>query len=589
MQTNNSGQTAHIGDYQSRVDYALGALAEQAFTRRLAEKDATLWKQGPEGIKVINNRLGWINIAEVMQERTAEINSFVNGITADGFTHAVLMGMGGSSLSPEVSRLTFGIKPGHPNLTVLDTTDAYTLIETDEKIDPAKTLFIVATKSGTTVETLSAYEHYYEMVKKIKGDKVGKNFIAITDPGTPLETETKEKNFRQLFTNFGNIGGRYSALSYFGLIPAAVIGVDIDLLLKRAIVMSEMSAPGTDPADSPGVALGTIMAELAMEGRNKLTLLMSPEIGSFGYWVEQLVAESTGKNGTGIIPVEDELPAAPEHYGDDRLFVYMRLSGGQNDELDAIVKSLEHTGQPVVQITLDDVYDLGQEYLRWEIATATACALLGVNAFDELNVKESKDNTNRLLEEFRQNGKLPEEAPVVDENGIKLFCDDITRSALDTIRTAGPYSDDSMLSYIAAHLDQFQPGNYFALMAFIRMSPKIDGIFQCMRGHIRDAFDAATTLGYGPRFLHSTGQLHKGGPNTGIFIQFTADDVQDVPIPGQQFGFSVLKQAQAMGDAIALQSKGCRLIRIHLGADIEGNLNKVLDLIHQAVTEQSQD
>lgn len=582
-------QTADIGDYQARVDYALGTLTEQAFPKRLAEKDVTLWKQGPEGEKVIGNRLGWLDVVEKMQDRVSEITGFVEGLRNDGFTHAVLMGMGGSSLSPEVSRLTFGVKEGYPDLTVLDTTDAYTILETEKKINLAKTLFITATKSGTTVETLSGYAYFYEKVKAIKGDSAGANFIAITDPGTPLETEAGEKKFRHLFTNFADIGGRYSALSYFGLVPVAIIGVDIEKLLKRGCDAGVNKQIDTDQITDPGIILGTIIAELALEGRNKMTLFASPEISSFGYWVEQLVAESTGKIGSGIIPVEGEFIAPPDHYGDDRLFIYMKLAGTQNNELDTQVSALEQADQPVVRIVLQDRYDLGQEYLRWEIATATACSLLGVNAFDEPNVKESKDNTNRLLDEFRKNGKLPDEKPILEENGLKLYCDSATKIALDKIREAGPYSDNSMLSYIAAHLDQFQPGNYFTLMAFIHTSPKIDGIFQCMRGHIRDAYDAATTLGYGPRFLHSTGQLHKGGPNTGIFIQFTADDETDAAIPFQQYGFSILKHAQAMGDAIALQDKGRRYIRIHLGTDIEDGLNKVLDMVHEAVKEQDID
>jgi hypothetical protein len=298
------------------------------------------------------------------------------------------------------------------------------------------------------------------------------------------------------------------------------------------------------------------------------------------------VAESTGKLGVGIVPVESEYAAAPSAYGDDRLFVYTRLAGDDNAEMDAKVADLENAGQPVVRIEMSDKYDLGQEYYRWEIATAVASALLGVNSFDEPNVKESKDNTNRLLAEFKEKGKLPEEKPVLEENGILLFADAETKSVLDEIRNASGTADATMLSYISAFLDEFEPGNYFALMAFVHATPQIEGVLQCMRGHLRDAYGAATTLGWGPRFLHSTGQLHKGGPNTGLFIQFTSDDVADVPIPGQQYTFSTLKQAQSMGDAGALRNWGRRLIRVHLGSDVEGGLNKVLSIIHEAVKEQ---
>lgn len=581
-----AAQELHLGDYQARVDYALGAMDEQAFSRRFWEKDPSLWKQGPDGEKVILNRLGWLGVVPTMIERVPEILRLVEEVRADNFTHAVLMGMGGSSLSPEVSRLTFGVKEGYLDLMVLDSTIPSAVADIERRIDPAKTLFIVSTKSGTTVETLSAYEYFYQSLSNLIGDRAGKNFIAITDPGTPLEEEAGKRGFRKTFINFPDIGGRYSALSYFGLVPAALIGVDINELMNRANSMAEACGPDVQPSENPAMILGAVMAELAMEGRNKLTLIMPQEIGSFGCWIEQLVAESTGKSGTGVLPVEGEFLTDPANYGDDRLFVYTRLASFANTELDEKVDTLIASGQPVLCIYLDDLYDLGAEYFRWEMATGVASALLGVNAFDEPNVKESKDNTNRLLSQFKAEGHLPQDEPVIEESGILLYCDEETKSVLDKIRTKGPYRDESLLSYIAAHLDQFQPGNYFALMAFIKPSEEIDGIFQCMRGHLRDAYSAATTLGYGPRFLHSTGQFHKGGPNTGMFIQFTADDSEDVPVPGQLYSFSILKQAQAMGDALSLRSKGCRLIRIHLGADIERVLNYVLDLVHQAVSEQ---
>ncbi len=579
-------QILRIGDYQSRVDYALAALSEQAFSRRLWEKDPSLWKQGPDGEKVINNRLGWLDIVGTMVERAPEINEFVAGAKDAGFKHAVLMGMGGSSLSPEVSRLTFGEKDGYPTLMVLDSTVPAAVLDIERTIDPAKTIFIVSTKSGTTVETLSAYKYFFEKVQAQKGEKASENFVAITDPGTPLEAEAKEKNFRKVFINFGDIGGRYSALSYFGLVPAALIGVDIDKLLLRAGRMVEASASCVQPADNPGVILGTVIAELALEGRTKMTLITSPELSSFGYWVEQLVAESTGKNGIGVTPVESEPIGSPDSYGDDRLFVYMRLASDTTTALDLDVKSLEAAGQPVVEIHMSDKYDLGQEYYRWEIATGAACALLGVNSFDEPNVKESKDNTNRFLAEFKEKGKLPEEKPVLEEAGIKLYCDEETKSVLDKIRTSGPHMGDTLLSYISAHLNQFQPGNYFALMAFVNYSKETDKLVQCMRGHLSNAYGAATTFGYGPRFLHSTGQLHKGGPNSGVFIQFTADDMEDVKIPEEIFSFSVLKSAQAMGDEISLRNWGRRLIRLHLGHDVVTEMSKVLDIINEAVKEQ---
>lgn len=576
-------QILHIGDGRPHTSHVLHNLSEVAFARRLWEKDPSLWKQGPDGSKVIKNRLGWLNIADVMEDCADDIVKFADDVKGAGFIHAVLLGMGGNSLSPEVSRLTFGAKKGYPDLIVLDTTVPAAILDADRAIDPARTLFIVSSKSGTTVETMDGYRYFRDKVESLKGDRAGDNFIAITDSGTPLESMAREQNFRRVFINPSDIGGRYSALSYFGLVPAAIIGVDIKPLLDKASQMTTASAPCVTPTDNPGMVLGVVMGELARVGHDKVTLVASPEIESFGLWVEQLLAESTGKNGMGLIPVTGELLADPDHYNSDRLFVYLRLETSNNRDLDLKVDALQRAGQPVVRIRLDDRYDLGQEYFQWEIATATAGAILGINPFDEPNVKESKDNTNRMLDEFKRNGKLPDEQFVKEQGGVKLYCDPDYKAALDKVRAAGPYVEDTMLSYIAAHLKQFQSGNYFALMAFVEPSPQVDGIFDCMRGQLRDSYRAATTFGCGPRFLHSTGQLHKGGPNSGIFIQFTADDAQDVPIPGEPYTYGILKQAQAMGDALSLRAKGRPLIRLHVGADVVDGLSRALDLVHEAI------
>ncbi|MHB1458346.1 MAG: glucose-6-phosphate isomerase [Armatimonadota bacterium] len=549
----------NIGNYMTAVDETLNQLNNDRFTERLAAKDASLWGQDEAGVKAINNRLGWIDILDTMHQRTSAIDAFVNEIIGEGFTDAVLMGMGGSSMCPEVSRQIFGTKDRYLKLHVLDSTDPQTLLDIQRKINIASTLFIVATKSGTTVETLSAFRYFYAKTAAIK-DNPGMNFIAITDPGTPLTDMSKEYGFRKLFENFENIGGRYSALSYFGLIPAAVIGVDIKLLLDRASVMALNNKSSADCNE--GIILGAVMAELTKAGRDKLTLLTSPEIASFGIWAEQLVAESTGKQGKGIVPIEGEKLESILGYGDDRLFVYMRLDGGDNSEVDSLVADLISSNVPLVTINLSDKYDISREYLRWEIATGTACAILGVNAFDEPNVKESKDNTNTLLKEFNEKGALPVITPSLTEDGISLYTDTIA---------------DNAASLVKAILNQHNTGDYFAMMAFLPYSDETYGKLQEIRSLIASRYKSATTLGYGPRFLHSTGQLHKGGPNTGIFMQFTADDKVDVAIPGQNFGFSILKQAQAMGDAAALKSKERRFIRIHLGADIEPGLARILD------------
>ena len=568
-------QTAHLGQYQPLVESTLQSLGEQSFTRRIWERDAGLWKQPLEGEKIIKNRLGWMTVVEAMSDASDEIMSFADWVRGKGIDQAVLLGMGGSSLCPRVSQLTFGNLPGYPELRVLDSTVPAAILEIEQTSDLARTLFIVSSKSGATVETISAFHYFYDKMQALRGDSVGESFCAITDPGTQLETEARDRGFHKVFLNPPDIGGRYSALSYFGLVPAAIIGVDINKLLDRASTMMESCSACVGPPENPGVELGTILGSLAMAGRNKVTLVASPAIAAFGYWLEQLIAESTGKSGAGLIPIEGEPIGQPDNYGNDRVFVYLKL--GSDPPLDRKVLALQEAGHPVVKIRFDDKYDLGQEYFRWEMAIATAGAILGVNAFDEPNVKESKDNTNRLLEEFKSKGSLPEEKPVVEEMGIKLFCDAEMKESLDEIRAAGPYADHSIQSYIKAQLDQFEPGDYFALMGFVQQSALMTASFQCVRGQLRDAYKAATSFGYGPRFLHSVGQLHKGGPNTGIYIQFTADDPQDVPIPGEQYTFGTLKHAQALGDEMSLRSKGRPLIRLHLGRDVSEGMNRVLE------------
>ena len=513
-----------LGQYAERVQRTLQILDKQDFSRRLWEKDASLWRQDQEGSQTVRDRLGWLSIVADMSDQADAIMEFAEEVK--GFKHAILMGMGGSSLCPEVSRLTFGVKPGYPDLMVLDSTVPETVLNLEKKIDVSKTLFIVSGKSGATVETTSVYRYFREKA-------TGKQFVAITDPDTPLEEDVHNSGFRGLFSNPPDIGGRYSALSYFGLVPAAIIGMDIRLLLNRASAMMEECGPKVKPSQNPGVILGTIMAELAMMGRDKLSLVLSPEFRSFGAWIEQLVAESTGKHGTGILPIDGN------YSGDDSLAIYMKLKDEPNIS----------GNHPYVQLTLDDLYDLGGEYFRWEFATAVASALLGVNAFDQPNVQEAKDITNTLLKESS-----------IADCGLRI----------------ADWGDR-----IATFLSQYQPGDYFALMAFLDKSDEVDALLRQIQDRIQKKCQAPATLGYGPRFLHSTGQFHKGGPNNGLFIQFTADDPVDVPIPGRPYTFSTLKHAQAAGDAIALQSKGRPFVRLHLGSDPIGGLRRILDLIEE--------
>jgi glucose-6-phosphate isomerase/transaldolase/glucose-6-phosphate isomerase len=446
--------------------------------------------------------------------------------------------MGGSSLCPDVMRNTFGVVKGHPRLHVLDTTDPATILGVRAKITLAKTLFIVASKSGETTETLSHFAYFWDQVSKsTKNGKAGRQFAAITDPGTSLEKLAAEHGFRWVFPNPPDIGGRYSALSYFGLVPAALIGVNVGELLERAVEMAHSCADSVPADENPGVWLGAVLGQLALGGRNKLTLIASPKVATFGFWVEQLIAESTGKEGKGIVPVEGEPVGRPVVYGDDRLFVYIRMD---SDPANRAVTALEKAGMPVVTLTMRDKLDLGGEFLRWEIATAIAGSILRIDAFDQPNVQESKDNTKKVLAEYKAKGKLPK-----------------ADSTAASKSRAG----------LKALLEKAKPGAYFAIMAYTTRTPVSSTAIAAMRAAVRDSRKIATTSGYGPRFLHSTGQLHKGGPKTGLFLQIVQDDTKDVPIPGQPFSFSVLKQAQSLGDLKSLTSRRLPVLRVTLGRD----------------------
>lgn len=562
---NNANMQINIGEFKANLEELLNSLDNMNFASRLAAKDPYLWAQSDSDVQTITNRLGWLDAPERMTPRLTEIKSIVRSIIADGFKDAVLMGMGGSSLSPEVSRLTFGIAPGYLNLYVLDTTDPCTISNIENAIDLSHTLFIVSTKSGTTIETVSAYKYFFDRVSKKNPSNPGGQFIAITDPGTPLVKESHNKRFRHLFENFPDIGGRYSALSYFGLVPAALIGADIDDLIARSKMM--MLGSSTKASENESVVLGATIAALAQAGRDKLTLLLSPEISAFGYWIEQLVAESTGKMGKGIIPVEGEPLDSIVKYGKDRQFVYIRLEGGNNLSADQMASVLARAGHPIVTINLSDKFDIGREYMRWEIATATACSIIGVNAFDEPNVKESKDNTNELINGFNRTGNLPTQTPSLVDGDISIF---------------GAMAKEDLFGSLTQFIDQYQEGDYFALTAFLPYSNGIYKILQDIRSSIGNTYKAAVTLGYGPRYLHSTGQLHKGGPNSGIFIQFTADDKLDLQIPGENYTFGILKRAQADGDMRALQNKNRRFLRIDLGANINNNLQKISEMLRES-------
>jgi len=569
-----SDSTFHLQEYELRINRTLASLEKQGFSQRFWARDVSLWRQGPNGDSVIRERLGWLDVFTKMRDQLPEITGFVDDVRQSGYQCAILMGMGGSSLSPEVSQLTFGTSEGFLELIVLDSTVPSAVLDVERRIDGRKTLFIVSTKSGGTVETISAYQ-YFSQASHLKQQPTANDFVAITDPGTSLHQLAQEQGFKKVFLNPPDIGGRYSALSLFGLVPAGLIGVDLQALLDRASQMAMRCGPDVQVTSNSAILLGVVMAELALLGRDKMTMVFSPEIGAFGSWVEQLVAESTGKNGRGILPVDSEPIMDADRYGDDRWLVYTRLASSANTDLDTEILRLVDAGIPVVQIDITDKYDIGAEYLRWEIATAVASALLGVNAFDQPNVQESKDNTDNLLKSFLKSGTLPHETPVLLGEGIQIYCDSKMKSELDSIRMTSKIAEDNVVANLKAFLSMHQPSNYIAIMAFLHRTATTDKLLQTIRQSIVNSLGASVTIGYGPRFLHSTGQIHKGGPNSGLFIQFTSDDLEQVEIPGQAYSFSVLKQAQAIGDATALRRTGRPLIRIHLQSDFEAALKKV--------------
>ncbi len=545
-------QWQSLGRLQPAVDARLAKLQKDEAPRRLWAKDSTLWSSDPAKREEIRDRLGWLNVAEKMLEHAPELKAL--GAQGRAYSDVVLLGMGGSSLCPDVLRNTFGTIKGHPRLHVLDTTDPATILGVRAKIRIQDTLFIVASKSGETTETLSHFAYFWDQVRSATKDgKAGRQFAAITDPGTSLEKLAKEHGFRWIFSNPPDIGGRYSALSYFGLVPGALMGVDVSELLERGVEMANSCADAVPADKNPGVWLGAVMGELALGGRNKVTLITSPKVATFGYWVEQLIAESTGKQGKGIVPVEGEPVGKPTVYGDDRLFVYIRMDG---DPPNRSVSALEKAGQPVVTLTMRDKLDLGGEFLRWEIATAIAGSVLGIDAFDQPNVQESKDNTKKVLANYRSSGKLP---------------------AADSIPAAKARADLKSL------LGRAKKGAYFATMAYTPRTPTSEAAIAAIRTAVRDRLHHATTAGYGPRFLHSTGQLHKGGPRTGVFLQVVQADAKDIPIPGQPFSFSILKQAQSIGDLQSLTSRRLPTLRVTLGRDVTAGWKALTAAVKSAV------
>ncbi|MFQ5792582.1 MAG: bifunctional transaldolase/phosoglucose isomerase, partial [Acidobacteriota bacterium] len=551
-------------DLASQVKETLEDWRISGKVRKLWACDASLWTRSDEG-----SWLGWLGITEDRLAHCPHLREMADDVKTAGFSHALLLGMGGSSLCPEVLAMTFGRIPGYPELHVLDSTDPAQIQAFERKVNLANTLFIVSSKSGTTLEPNIFKQYFFERVRRVVGaDRVGDRFVAITDPGSKLQKVAESEGFRHIFHGEPNIGGRYSALSDFGMVPAAIMGVDALRFLDRADEMAVSCSSCLPAEDNPGVVLGTILGVLAKGGRDKVTLVSSPGIWDLGAWLEQLLAESTGKEGKGLIPVDREPLGPPGVYGDDRVFVYLRLEPAPDESQDAAIAALERARQPVIRISVADPYDLGQEFFRWEIAPAVAGSIMGINPFNQLDVEASKTATRQLTAEYEKRGSLPPETPMLDEKGIKLFADE--KNAASLAAAAG--RDVSLVGYLRAHLNRLKAGDYFALLAYIEMKEAHEGPLQRVRRAVRDKRRVATCLGFGPRFLHSTGQVYKGGPDTGVFLQIICDDALDLPVPGQKYTFGVVKAAQARGDFRVLAERNRRGLRVHLGADVPAGL-----------------
>jgi len=583
LQSRRIGQTAVFSEeYSGAIQTTLDGFAEDHAIKRMWAKDASLWKSEPGAAKIIDNALGWLTVPGVVKPHAGELKAFADEIAKEGFKHVVVMGMGGSSLCVEVLRKTSPPVAGHPTLLVLDSTVPATIRRIEGQIDPAKTLFIVASKSGSTTEPSVFYAYFFDLVKKAKGDKAGENFVAITDPGTKMEGDAKRDKFRRIFLNPSDIGGRYSALSYFGMVPAALMGLDVAKILDHAEVAVGQCQVEDPIRANPGANLGAALGALARAGRDKVTLITPEPLSALGLWVEQLIAESTGKEGRGIVPIAGEPVGDPGAYGKDRVFVQVRtLAAPPAGDIEELM-ALSDAGHPVIDLVLVGPEDIGAEFFRWEIATPLAGKVIGINPFDQPNVQESKDNTKALLETYKSQGALPQQETVASFEGLTFVADPGNKAAL--LKDAGGKSGrDLFLAVIKAHLGRVKPGDYFAMTQYFDETPARDEAILKLRRHLRDGLKVATTTGYGPRFLHSTGQLHKGGSDAGVFLQLTADDGADLPIPDFPCGFATLVKAQALGDFQSLASRHRRALGLHLGGDVDKGLATLHALVHEAI------
>jgi glucose-6-phosphate isomerase len=562
------------GEIADEVDSVLDAWQSGGGTERLWARDASVWTGADEA-----NWLGWLGITEAQLDAPERFRLIANAAHEESVSHVLLLGMGGSSLCPEVLKTTFGRIEGFPELFVLDSTDPAQVRAFEEKVDLNRTMFIVSSKSGSTLEPNIFLKYFYEGVKHRVGEaEAGRRFIAITDPGSKLEALAESDEFAHIFYGIPSIGGRYSALSDFGMVPGAIMGLDIRRFVELADQMAQACSVSEPVWQNPGAVLGVILGVCRKNLRDKVTMVTSPGLSDLGAWLEQLIAESTGKDGTALIPVDREEVGLPGIYGDDRVFVYVGLADEADPALEGALAGLAAAGHPIVRIELPDRYHLGQEFFRWEFATAVAGSLLGINPFNQPDVEASKVATRALTDEYEERGSLPPETPIVAGNGLKLFTDE--RNAAELAAAA---ISETVPAYLKAHLARVQPGDYVGLLAYLQMNEAHTEQLQAMRHRIRGAFRVATCLGFGPRFLHSTGQAYKGGPNTGVFLQITCDDAADLPVPGQRYTFGVVKAAQARGDFEVLAQRGRRALRVHLGSDVAAGLETLSALVDQAL------
>ena len=553
----------HLNQYAPAVEAKLAELNQHDFTTRFWQRDATLWTpDDAEAQQSIRSFMGWLDSPEILRAAVPEIEDFVEEVQTAGFEHLVVMGMGGSTMGPIVFQRAFERGARGLPLSILDTTDPGAVAALENSLPLAETLFIVASKSGTTAEPLAFGDYFYARLKEIKGERAGDNFVAITDPGSKFAAQAAREGYRRTFVNFADVGGRFSVLTYFGMVPAALYGLNISALLDGARAMRlACGAAGAVP-DNPGLALGVALGVLAKAGRDKLTLITPPALSSLGLWLEQLLAESTGKQGKGILPVAGEPLGAPEDYGTDRVFVYVGYEATPDEANHARLRALEATGHPVILLSLPDNVALGAEFYRWEIAVAVVGIVLGINPFDQPNVQESKLATDRVMQVVTEQGHLPDPGPAAAEaSGVSYYADQTGANAQAVLK---------------AFFAQARPGDFLNLQAYLHESDQLNEQIAEFRQRVQHGLRIATTSGYGPRFLHSTGQYHKGGPNTGLFVQLTANHPRDLPLPGRTYTFGTFENAQAQGDLETLRHYGRRTLHLHLGANAETGLASVL-------------